>query len=47
MALRAGFVVISVLLGLTVGYMTGDGKDAQCGSRCGIRSLAQWNAGVP
>ena len=26
MALRAGFLVISVLLGLTVGYVTGDGK---------------------
>ena len=26
MALRAGFLVISILLGLTVGYVTGDGK---------------------
>ena len=39
MALRAGFVVISVLLGLTVGYMTGDGKVLNAAAGAGFGAL--------
>ena len=45
MALRAGFLVISILLGLTVGYVTGDGEDALCRSRRRLRgpcSAERW-----
>ena len=39
MALRAGFVVISILLGLTVGYVTGDGKVLYAAAGAGFGAL--------
>ena len=39
MALRAGFVVISILLGLTVGYVTGDGRMLYAAAGAGFGAL--------